>query len=79
MREVTIRISTGGEDVSVTVAGGRQEKLGGVAGSENDKRMMQDQIYSKLMCKQCASAQRSESNEKSHFSWCTYFLVLYEK
>lgn len=35
MREVPIWISTGGEDVSVTVPGERQEKFSGVAGSEN--------------------------------------------
>jgi len=40
---------------------------------------MQDQSYPKLTCEQCASENRSESNEKSHFSWCTYFLVLYEE
>ena len=35
MCEVPIRISTGGEDMSVMVSGEGQEKLGGIAGSEN--------------------------------------------
>jgi len=35
MTEVPIWISTGGEDMSVPGLGERQEKLGGVAGSEN--------------------------------------------
>jgi hypothetical protein len=35
MREVPIRIPTGGEDMRVAVLGEGQEKLGGVAGSKN--------------------------------------------
>jgi len=63
--------------VSVTVQGERQKILGGVAGSENGERVMHDQWYPELMGEQCASEARSESNEKIHFVWCTYFLVLY--
>jgi len=37
MCKVPIRIPTGGEDMRVTMLGERQEKLGGVAGSENDE------------------------------------------
>ncbi|WHZ29674.1 MAG: lactonase family protein [Nitrospira sp.] len=46
MREVPIRIPTGGKHVKVTMLGEREEKLGGIAGSENDKRMMQDRLCS---------------------------------
>jgi len=37
MCEVPIRIPTGGEDMTVMLLGEREEKLGGVNGSENDK------------------------------------------
>jgi hypothetical protein len=37
-----IRIPAAGEDVSIAVPGERQEKLGGVTGSENDECLLQD-------------------------------------
>jgi hypothetical protein len=42
---VPIRVPAGGEDMSVVTLGKRQEKFGGVAGSENDECMTQDQLY----------------------------------
>ena len=39
---------------------------------------MQDQWCPELMREQCASENRSESNEKSHLILCQNCLVLYE-
>lgn len=48
MCEVQIRIPTSGENMRVAVLGERQEKLGGVTGSEYDERVMQDRSCSPL-------------------------------
>lgn len=76
MCEVPIRIPTGGEDMRVMLLGEREEKLGGVAGSENDKGMVQDRSCS-VQRSVPARTDRSPT-KKVIFILCAHCLVLYE-
>ena len=77
MNEVPIRISTGDENMRVTTLGERQEKLGGVTGSENDERVMQDRSCFLLVGNAVCQREPIRVQRKDHL-FCVPIVSLYE-